>query len=108
MEYTMKRYIGILGAMVWAIMVSSTAWAGDFDGSRPLLISVFRALECLPDGECKQVKLASIDLPRFLRIDFTKKTIRGVDADEKAPPSVIKRQEVVDWQDHLARRRRRL
>ena len=92
----MKRSMGILGAMVWVTLVASTGWAGDFDGSRPLLISVFRVVECLPDGECKQVKPASIDLPRFLKIDFTKKTIQGVDASEKESPSVIRHQEVID------------
>jgi len=50
----------------------------------------------VPDGSCREVPLASVELPQFLKIDFSKKTIRSADDDDKIPATVIERQEVVD------------
>jgi hypothetical protein len=53
-------------------------------------------IECTPDGTCREVSPASIQLPQFLQIDFTNKTIRPAAADDKTPATTIERQEVVD------------
>jgi hypothetical protein len=92
----MKRYILIGWAILGSMIVASALEAGDFDGTRPLLISVIRAVECVPDGTCREVPLASVELPQFLKIDFNKKTIRPAAADDKTPATVIERQEIVD------------
>jgi hypothetical protein len=92
----MNRYILIGWAILSSMIAASAVEAGDFDGTRPLLISVIRAVECVPDGTCREVPLASVELPQFLKIDFTKKTIRPAAADDKTPATVIERQEVVD------------
>ncbi|MCP4623841.1 MAG: hypothetical protein GY850_09955 [bacterium] len=92
----MKRYILIMWVFLCPIIVASAVGAGDFDGTRPLLVSVIRAAECVPDGTCREVPLASVELPRFLKIEFSKKTIRPADDDDKTPATVIERQEVVD------------
>jgi len=76
--------------------VVPAVWAGDFDGSKPLLISVIRVVECTPEGTCREVTPASIELPQFLKIDFTNKTIRPAAADDDTPATPIERQEVVD------------
>ena len=77
-------------------MAASAVGAEDFDGTRPLLVSVIRAVECVPDGSCREVSLASVELPQFLKIDFTNKTIRPAAAGDETPATVIERQEVVD------------
>lgn len=92
----MKCYIGIVCALVCASLAASSVGAGDFDGTRPLLISVIRVIECVPDGTCQEVTPASIELPQFLTIDFTTKIIRPAGADEATPNTVIERQERVD------------
>ena len=92
----MKRYILIVCVFLCSIIAASAVEAGDFDGTRPLLVSVIRAIECVPDGSCREVPLASVELPQFLKIDFSKKTIRPAAADDKTPATVIERQEVVD------------
>jgi hypothetical protein len=79
-----------------SIIAASAVWAGDFDGSKPLMISVIRAVECTPDGSCREATPASIELPQFLKIDFVNKTIRPAAADDETPASTIERQEVVD------------
>ncbi len=92
----MKRYIWIGCVLLCSIIAASTVGAGDFDGTRPLLISVIRVVECTPDGTCREVTPASVELSQFLKIDFTNKTIRPAATDDKTPATTIERQEVVD------------
>ncbi len=88
------KLLGLIGLSIF--IFSLTVWAGDFDGSRPLLISVIRAIECTPDGECREMSPERIDLKRFLKIDFEKKTIRPARAAEDVPDTTIERMERVD------------
>ena len=87
----------LLGLIGLSIFISSlTVWADDFDGSRPLLFSVNSAMECTPDSGCRAVTIDSVDLPRFLKIDFKNKTIGPVSESDVRPDSVIERMERVD------------
>jgi hypothetical protein len=70
--------------------------AGDFNGSKPLLVSVARILECTPVEGCKDVSADEVGLPRFLKIDFAKKTIRPARDGEDIPDTAIERSEQVD------------
>ena len=92
----MKRCILIVCTLLCSIITSSFIEAGDFDGKRPLLVSIIRVVECVPDGTCREATPASVELPQFLKIDFTKKTIRPAATEDTTPPTVIERQEVVD------------
>jgi len=92
----MKIYIWIMYTFLCSIVVASAVWAGDFDGSKPLLISVIRAMECTLEGTCREVNPASVELPQFLKIDFANKTIRPAAANDETPATTIERQEVVD------------
>ena len=92
----MKNYIWISCILLCSIIAVSAVGAGDYDGTQPLLVSIIRSVECVPDGTCREVPLDSIELPQFLKIDFSKKTIRPAAADDKAPATIIERQEVVD------------
>ncbi|MEJ2168335.1 MAG: hypothetical protein P8X90_22690 [Desulfobacterales bacterium] len=92
----MKILSWIVCAILFPVIVAPVAGAGDFDGTRPLLISVIRVVECTPDAACREVTPASVDLPQFLKIDFANKTIGPAAADDETPPTTIERQEVVD------------
>jgi hypothetical protein len=92
----MKRYIWFVCSILGLIFAASGVYAGDFDGTRPLLISVIRVIECTPEAPCRDVPPASVQLPQFLKIDFTKRTIRPATADDETPATAIERQEVVD------------
>jgi len=72
------------------------AAAGDFDGSKPRLFSVARLMECTPVEGCKDVSAEEVGLPRFLKIDFAKNTIRPARGGEDIPDTVIERSERVD------------
>ena len=51
--------------------------AGNFDGSAPLLCAVVETFECGENGDCQQGTAQSINIPRFLRINFKTKIISG-------------------------------
>ena len=70
--------------------------AGDFDGSKPLLISVVKVVECVPDGYCSEKSPADLDMPKFLKVDFTNNIILPAPTPEGAKGTEIERREVVD------------
>ncbi len=86
------KLLGLIGLFIF--MSSLTVWAGDFDGSRPLLFSVISAIECTPDDGCRAVTIESVDLPRFLKIDLNKKTIGPVSESDTRPGSTIELERV--------------
>jgi len=92
----MKKHILILSTILVILTAVSAVGAGDFDGSKPLLVAVNRVMECTPIDACREVTPASINLPQFLRIDFAKKTILRARASEGVPATPIERQESID------------
>lgn len=66
------------------------AWAGDFDGSRPLLCSVISVIESTP-SENRSVSAESIGLPQFIMIDSAKMKIWPAMDKEGKKTSEIKR-----------------
>jgi hypothetical protein len=59
------------------LLCSATSWAGDFDGSKPLICSVIQTVSC-PRNEDVEIGTAEdIDLPQFFFIDFEKKLVTG-------------------------------
>lgn len=86
---TMVSLIACFGLTPWAS-------AGDFDGSKPLLVSVARILECTQVEGCRDVSADSVGLPQFLKIDFAKKTIRPNRDKKDIPDTPIERSEEVD------------
>jgi hypothetical protein len=91
----MRKFITM--SFLFILLASApVALAGDFDGSKPLLLSVERILECTPLEGCREVSAEEVGLSQFLKIDFAKKTIRPAQGGEDIPDSVIKRSEQVD------------
>ena len=72
----MKRMMRVpLAAWVWAL--GSTAIAGDFDGSTPLICAPVEAMDCVAGGGCEKGVPDDVGAPAFMRIDFAKKVIIG-------------------------------
>ena len=92
----MRKMILFVSVLLCFLIAPFGVAAGDFDGSKSLLLSVIRVLECTPDGACGDKAPASIGLPQFLKIDFTNKTISPAAAGDDTPATTIERQEVVD------------
>ena len=67
------------------LLCSAWAWAGDFDGSKPLICAVIQTVSC-PRNEAVETGTAEdIDLPQFFIIDFEKKVVTG-----KAPGGQVR------------------
>jgi hypothetical protein len=92
----MYRQLLIIVLNVCLGLVASQAMAGDFDGSKPLVCATIEAFENNPGGKCEGEPTQGINLPQFLRIDFEKKTIRGVREDGSVLTTPIKFMERVD------------
>ena len=93
----MRRLMHIVIIFIVIFLVAGSAvGAGDFDGSKNLLISVIRVMECTPEDACREVTPATIQLPQFLKINIAKKTIKAAAATDETPATVIERQELVD------------
>lgn len=58
-----------------ALLLSSPAFAGDFDGSKALICAPVEAVDCTPGQDCVRASPEEIGAPNFIRIDFAKKTV---------------------------------
>ncbi len=79
---------------VWLMSVS--AGAGDFDGSKELICSAMDIVECLPGGKCMEVTAEQVGIPYFLRINFKNKKVSATHADGSQKNSAIKNIEKID------------
>ena len=79
---------------IW--MLSASAMAGDFDGSKELICAVMDITECGPGGKCQQVTAEEVGIPLFLKIDFKKKQISATHTDGSKKSTTIERSEKVD------------
>ena len=65
-------------ALVAALLCSTTTVFGaDFDGSKQLICATVDAHACDPGEVCLRGLPDDVGVPRFMRIDFAKKTIAG-------------------------------
>lgn len=86
----MKRH-GLLSAtLAFSLCLSSTAWAGDFDGSKALQCVPTDMFECARGVDCERATAEELNIPHFIEIDFAKKTVGGT-VDGKAQSSAIER-----------------
>jgi len=88
--------IAAIFSLIACLGLATGAKAGDFDGSKPMLFSVARILECTPVEGCRDVSAESVGLPQFLKIDFTSKRIHPARNGVDIPNTVIERSERVD------------
>ena len=95
MEVVMNRIAAIF-SLIACLGLATGAMAGDFDGSKPILFSVARILECTPVEGCRDVSAESVGLPQFLKIDFSKRIIRPARGGEDIPDTNIERSERID------------
>ncbi len=56
-------------------MMTASAVAEDFDGSKELICSIMDIVECGPGGKCQQVTAEEVGIPHFLKINFKNKKI---------------------------------
>jgi len=86
----MKRRMGLILILFAVCLGALPAAADDFDGSKPLLCSMFSVVECTPEGQCSNVTPESVSLPLFVKIDPAAKTVRPARQTEDNRSSEIK------------------
>lgn len=77
------------------MVLAQTAWAGDFDGSRPITGTVVRLIEINPFRVIENVDPETVGLPKTFRIDFKSRTVRP------APDSLVRRVARIKRIDHI-------
>ena len=77
-------------------MFSFAAFAGDFDGSKPMICAVMDIVECQPGGKCQQITAEEASIPNFFKINVKNKKISGVLADGSKRITQIEHIEKVD------------
>ena len=77
-------------------IVAPTVYAGDFDGSKPLLCSVIKVFECSPAKGCGEYSAAEENIPQFLKIDFNEKKITSAQGGETVRTSEIEMWDQID------------
>jgi len=87
----MKMLIKACIASLLFLALPVAAGAGDFDGSKPMLCSVIKAVECTPEGGCHEITPESVGVPQFLTVDLEEKTIKSTRKSDGDRTSVIKR-----------------
>ena len=89
-------FFWIIAVTVGAFCLPLTTQAGSFDGSENLLCAPQIAIECGPDGKCEQAMAASVNLPNFFRIDFSKKELSAISESDAKRTSKIRSMEFLD------------
>ncbi|MFM0334557.1 hypothetical protein [Paraburkholderia strydomiana] len=75
---TRLRRTALVAALEVALLCSTTTVFGaDFDGSKRLVCATVDAHACDPGEACLRGLPDDIGAPRFMRIDFTERTIAG-------------------------------
>ncbi|MCG6881034.1 MAG: hypothetical protein LJE96_18075 [Deltaproteobacteria bacterium] len=89
----MKMFKKMSIALLFCFVLPFAASAGDFDGSKPLICSTGKVIECTPEGGCQEVTPESVAVPQFLTVDLDKKTIEPTGKSDGDRKSIIKRLE---------------
>jgi hypothetical protein len=77
-------------------MISISAMAGEFDGSKELICAITDVVECGPGGKCQQLTANDVGIPDFIRINFEGKKISATQASGDKRSTDIEKFEKVD------------
>jgi hypothetical protein len=86
--------MGALKSVALAVVLAASvavppAFAGDFDGSKPMICAALVAIACQSNGECKQGTVESLNIPQFFWVDVAAKTVGERDPDGQIRTSAI-------------------
>ena len=70
--------------------------AASFDGSVPLICALIEVMDCEPGADCQRGVPESVNLPQFIKLNFTEKTLSTTEAAQKQQSTAIKNIEQFD------------
>jgi hypothetical protein len=77
MEGRAMNIVRVVTTLAAACVVATSAFAGDFDGSKGLICATIEVRDCVSGEECFRGLPDDVGAPSFLRIDFERKSIVG-------------------------------
>jgi hypothetical protein len=70
--------------------------AASFDGSVPLICALIEVMDCEPGADCQRGAPESVNLPQFIKLNFTEKTLSTTEAAQSQQSTPIKHVEQFD------------
>ena len=70
--------------------------AATYDGSVPLICALIEVMDCEPGTDCQRGAPESVNLPQFLKLNFTEKTLSTTEAAQRQQSTPIKNIEQYD------------
>jgi hypothetical protein len=67
-----------------------------FDGSAPLICALIEVMDCAPGADCQRGAPESVNLPQFVKLNFTEKMLSTTEAAQKKEATPIKNIEPFD------------
>jgi hypothetical protein len=91
----MSKLIAICLALGLGLVPYARA-AASFDGSVPLICALIEVMDCEPGADCQRGAPESVNLPQFIKLNFTEKTLSTTEAAQKIETTPIKNIEQFD------------
>jgi hypothetical protein len=70
--------------------------AATYDGSVPLICALIEVMDCAPGADCQRGAPESVNLPQFIKLSFTEKTLSTTEAAQRKQSTPIKNIEQFD------------
>jgi hypothetical protein len=77
-------------------LVSYAHAAATYDGSVPLICALIEVIDCASGADCQRGAPESVNLPQFIKLNFTEKTLSTTEAAQKQQSTAIKNIEQFD------------
>jgi hypothetical protein len=85
----MSKLIAICLALGLGLVPYAHA-AATYDGSVPLICALIEVIDCAPGADCRHGSPESVNLPQFVKLNFTEKTLSTTEAAQKQRSTPIK------------------
>jgi hypothetical protein len=78
----MKKLAALCSALALGLALYAAA-AAPYDSSVPLICALTEVMDCEPRVDCQRGTPESVNLPPFIKLDFSKKTLSTTEATQK-------------------------
>jgi hypothetical protein len=85
-----------IGLVLGLGLVPYALAATPFDGSAPLICALIEVMDCEPGADCQRGTPESVNLPPFVKLNFTEKTLSTTEAAPRQQSTPIKHLEPFD------------
>ena len=87
----MRTIVVIIGALVGVAMLPAAILAAPLDGSAPMLCALSSVVECSGRGTCEESSAEDAEVPPFVRVNVSQRTLSTVDGARSSPIAAFQR-----------------